>query len=157
MHLYTDNDTLVMCDDCGHHARRRNIVAAHGRHSRQVSFQTHVASLDEHGEVFARVRAFYAAMFDLVDELQSLPPDSLKLTYGRLVDLDLGAVMPSACARRIEIVPLAHVRVAGHMREIQLAPRLLEGATAEGLLDELKATAEPLAAQLNAQFEARDF
>lgn len=159
MDLLTNSDTLIRCEDCGEPCFQREVKVSHGRHARFVPFQTHAGSIDgdDHMAAFARMRGFYERMFDLLDELQDISPDECRLTYGRLTSLDLGAVMPSACARRTEIVPLAFVRVAGQVCEIQLEARTIDGANVAGILTELKAAAEPVAAMLNAQYEERDF
>lgn len=159
MHIHTNSDTVTACAECGQPCRQREIVVSRGTHARQVPYQTHHVDLagDEHSAVLGRVKNFYSRMFDLVDELQKTSPDELKLSYGRLVDLDLGAVMPSACAVRAEVIPLAFVRVAGQLQEIQLGRRALDGTTPNGLVAELKERAEPIAVKMNADYEARDF
>lgn len=159
MQIQTNSDTVTTCAECGQPCRQREIVVSHGTHARQVPYQTHHVDLagDEHSAVFERVKKFYSHMFELIDEFQKIPPDESRLSYGRLIDLDLGAVMPSACAKRTEVIPLAFVRVAGQVQEIQLDRRALDGASARTILADLKERAEPVAAKMNADYEARDF
>lgn len=159
MQIHTNSDTVTTCAECGQPCCQREIVVTEDKHARRVPYQTHHVDLagDEQSAVFGRVKKFYARMFELIDELQSIPADDLRLSYGRLLELDLGAVMPSACAIRTEIIPLAMVKVAGQIREIQLDPRALDSATVETILSETKERAEPIAAKLNADYEARDF
>lgn len=159
MDITFDGDTLIYCSDCGQPARQREVDVSHDKHSRRVPFQTHAMSLHyaEQGEVFQRVAAFYERTFALIDEMQAIPIDGRKLSIGRLVSFDIEPVMPSACARRTEIVAVTTVRVAGLTREVKLAPRPLAGATVEAILVDLKEAASPIAAQLNAQIEAKDF
>lgn len=159
MQIHTNSDTVTTCADCGQPCRQREVVVSHGTNARQVPYQTHHVDLagDEHSAVFERVKNFYARMFELIDELQKTSPDELKLSYGRLMELDLGAVMPSACAVRTEVIPLALVRVAGQFQEIQLDRRALDGLTSETIIPELRERAEPIARRLNTDYEARDF
>lgn len=150
---------MTLCTDCNQPCYQREVIVSEGKYARQVPFLTHHVDIssEEHGEVFNRVKVFYTKMFALIDMLQAIPSDALKLSYGRLIGLDLGAVMPSACAVRTEVIPLAMVRVAGQVREVQLSARVIDSISVEELVSEIKTQAEPIARQLNANYEARDF
>lgn len=136
----------ITCKTCGEPAIRREvIVAIPGLQTRMVGYDTHATSiaLADHWQAMARLEAFHNKLFTLVRELkEASKTDAFKLSIGRITEIDLGNVIPTACNPRSQVVPSATVRAYKVERTVPYSLTALEGLSVESLLELLRPLCE---------------
>lgn len=156
-------ETRVTCETCQREAIRREAeVSSPGRQARTIPYDTHMESLTEedHRQALIRMQNFYSRLYELLDEIkEAMGTDMMKLSFGRIVDLDLGNVIPTACLPRSDVMPDAVVRAnalpSGTARYLKFDQVPLEGLTLASLLEMARPVCESAAQQLKALYDAR--
>lgn len=149
-----DSDRTVICATCGLPAICRQREVRHANTgARYLDFDSHYEETDPRFvEMMLRVDGFHERLHALQLEVRRacLSDRSLPVTF---LDAEIETVKPTACLVRTTIIPTALVAAFGKQSEIRLPSRDLDGATAEGIIDELKAVATAEQENLRARFE----
>ncbi len=156
-------EQLVTCETCGREAIRREAeVFSAGRQARTIPYDTHMESLteDDHRQALIRMQNFYSKLYGLLDEIKAaIGTDVMKLSFGRIVDLDLGNVIPTACLPRSDVIPDAVIQAnalpSGTARYLQFDQVPLEGLAFESLLEMVRPGCEAAAQKLKELYDAR--
>lgn len=147
MQLKQRSESIVKCS-CGRDAYRRTLaVVSPGIGGREVSFDTHEQDIlsDEHVSAARRMRDFHELLYQLLAELKG---QDLKLSSGRMSNLNADTVHPEACEKRTRFVPTASIQAFGQPRGVTGEPMELEGATVETFMANVREAAEQEVAKL---------
>lgn len=152
-------ETIVTCETCGLPAQRRQTdIGVPGLQVRTIVYDTHAECLtiEEHLAALGRMKTFHERLFDLVAALKAAEGgELLKLSVGRIREIDLGNVIPTACNPRSDVLPSATVRAFGLEEEVPYHQLPLEGLTIEALVETLKPACEDAALRLKAKHDDR--
>jgi hypothetical protein len=152
-------ETIVTCETCGEPAHRRQAdIGVPGLQIRTISYDTHAESqtLEEHLAAMGRMQAFHEQLFALIADLKAaIGTDEFRLAYGRITEIELGNVIPTACNPRSDVIPEATVRAFSREALVPYHQLPLAGLTKDALIGMLKPACEEAVARLKAEYNDR--
>lgn len=151
-------ESSVTCRTCNQPALYREIqVSAPQLQTRMIGYSTHSESITEeqHLQAMGRLETFHVKLFKLIAEIkEALGSEGIKLKIGRIIDLELGSVIPTACNPRTYVQPEVTVRAYGKTKHFIFEDESIDEVTLESLLALVIPACDYAALELQEQYNA---
>jgi len=148
----------ITCQTCNQPALYREIqLTVPGLQTRMIGYSTHSESITEeqHHQAMGRLEAFHSKFFDLIAQIkEAMGTEGIKLKIGRIIDLELGSVIPTACEPRTMVQPEATVRAYGKSKHFIFEDVPIDEITLESLLALVTPACDYAALELQEQYTA---
>jgi hypothetical protein len=154
------NDHPVTCQTCGESSLRRSVDFISSRGVRRPHFyDAHSMCLrcNSHKARVEQMDNYLEACDALEAAIRALPETAMRLSYGKIMSVDVLIVDVDACTSYTDVVIVATIGAFGFAKELRLEPRALAYINAADLIAEIKPAADELALDCKTDFDSGMF